>query len=102
MFALLLAIFCASVGAQSGAANPPGKIPDAQLYGFIDKDSVPPGTVPWQLLRQVKLVEARQKGAKAAAMVPEFAAQVKSSTTVKSRFTASSCRSPPARNKNIS
>ena len=77
MFALLLAIFCASVGAQSGAANPPGKIPDAQLYGFIDKDSVPPGTVPWQLLRQVKLVEARQKGAKAAAMVPEFAAQVK-------------------------
>jgi uncharacterized protein len=39
--------------------NAPGKIPDEQLFGFIGKDPLPPGTIPWQILRQVKLVDAK-------------------------------------------
>jgi uncharacterized protein len=74
--ASLALLSVAEVGNAQGT-NPPGKIPDDQLLSFIGKDGVPPGTVPWQLLRQVKLVEAKQKGAKAAAMLPEFSAQLK-------------------------
>ncbi len=58
-------------------APPPGKIPDAQLLSYLPKDALPPDTVAWQLLRQVKLVEGKKTGAKAAAMLPEFSAQVK-------------------------
>jgi hypothetical protein len=74
---MLLAILCAFLSSPSSAVNPPGKIPDEQLFGFIGKDPLPAGTVPWQLLRQVKLVEGKQKGAKAAAMLPEFSPQLK-------------------------
>ncbi len=58
--------------------NLPGKIPDEQLFGFIGKDPLPPGTVPWQLLRQVKLVEVKGKGAKPGApqMLPEFGPRI--------------------------
>lgn len=62
-------------------ANAPGKIPDEQLFGFIGKDPLPPGTVPWQLLRQVKLVEAKSKDAKdtkkgTTLMRPEFSPRI--------------------------
>ena len=58
--------------------NLPGKIPDEQLFGFIGKDPLPAGTVPWQLLRQVKLVEVKGKGAKPGApqMLPEFGPRI--------------------------
>ena len=39
-----------------------GTIPDEQLYSYIGKDPLPPGTIPWQLLRQVKLVEEKKAG----------------------------------------
>lgn len=70
----LFAMFCT---VQALAVEAPGKIPDEQLLSYIGTDPLPPGTIPWQLLRQVKLVEGKQKGAKAAAMFPEFSAQVK-------------------------
>ncbi|MCY7389063.1 MAG: DUF3299 domain-containing protein [Burkholderiales bacterium] len=71
------AIFCVILGNPSSADNPPGKIPDEQLFGFIGKDPLPPGTIPWQLLRQVKLVEGKQKGAKTPSMLPEFGPELK-------------------------
>jgi uncharacterized protein len=49
----------ASLSAQVPGQNAPGKIPDEQLFGFIGKDPLPPGTIPWQILRQVKLVESK-------------------------------------------
>jgi hypothetical protein len=73
----LLAIFFVCVAGSARAVEPPGKIPDEQLLSYLGADPLPPGTIAWQLLRQVKLVESNQKGAKAAAMVPEFSAQVK-------------------------
>jgi uncharacterized protein len=68
-----------SAQAQVGG-NLPGKIPDEQLFGFIGKDPLPPGTLAWQMLRQVKLVESKpgdRKDAKGAAskaptMRPEY------------------------------
>jgi hypothetical protein len=82
LFALVLSINAiaapaSSVPPASPAANPPGKIADDQLMSYMPKDPLPPGTIPWQLLRQVKLVEGKQKGAKAALMLPEFSAQIK-------------------------
>lgn len=73
----LLAILCGFLASPAAAVNPPGQIPDEQLLSFIGKDPLPPGTIPWQLLRQVKLIEGKQKGAKAAAMLPEFSPQLK-------------------------
>ena len=73
----LLIFICTIQIVSAQGVNPPGKIPDEQLMSFIGKDGVPAGTIPWQLLRQVKLVDAKQKGAKAAAMLPEFSAQLK-------------------------
>lgn len=73
----LLATICAIHPGRAEAVNPPGKIQDEQLFSFIGKDPLPPGTIPWQLLRQVKLVDAKQKGAKAAAMLPEFSPQLR-------------------------
>lgn len=65
--------------AQIGG-NAPGKIPDEQLFGFIGKDPLPPGTIPWQVLRQVKLVEDKPKDAKDAkkgpTMRPEFGPRI--------------------------
>lgn len=77
MVVALCAIFCLLHGSPASAVEPPGKIADDQLFSYIGKDPLPPGTIPWQLLRQVKLVEAKQKGAKAAAMLPEFSPQLK-------------------------
>jgi uncharacterized protein len=64
--------------------NAPGKIADDQLFGYLGKDPLPPGTIPWQILRNVKLVESKPaKDAKAseaktaiATLLPEFSAQV--------------------------
>jgi uncharacterized protein len=67
--------------------NAPGKIADDQLFGYLGKDPLPPGTIPWQVLRNVKLVEGKgSKTAKAgdaktvaaptAPLLPEFSAQV--------------------------
>jgi hypothetical protein len=64
------------VAAQIGG-NAPGKIPDEQLFGFIGKDPLPPGTIPWQVLRQVKLVEEKAKdGKKGVSMRPEFGPRI--------------------------
>ena len=78
------------------AQQPPGKLSDDQLMGYIGKDPLPPGTIPWQLLRQVKLVETKLKDAKTATkeavketkgaavsfaatpnMIPEFGPQIR-------------------------
>ena len=64
------------VGMTFPCAAQVGVIPDDQLYSYIGKDPLPPGTVPWQVLRQVKLVEDKPKGAKPV-MRPEFSAQLK-------------------------
>lgn len=75
--AALFGIFFVFLNSSAAAVNPPGQVPDEQLFSFIGKDPLPPGTIAWQLLRQVKLVEGKQKGAKAAAMLPEFSPQLK-------------------------
>lgn len=77
MVVALFAIFSLLHTSRSSAIEPPGKIADEQLFSYVGKDPLPPGTIAWQLLRQVKLVEAKQKGAKAAAMRPEFSTQIK-------------------------
>ena len=71
------AILCAILASPALAVNPPGNIADEQLFSFIGKDPLPPGTIPWQVLRQVKLVEGKQKGAKVPLMLPEFSAELK-------------------------
>ena len=73
---MLLWMCCLLLSNASSAADP-GKIPDEQLFSYIGKDPLPPGTIPWQLLRQVKLVESKQKGAKAQMMLPEFSPELK-------------------------
>lgn len=61
---------------QVAAVTPQvGKIPDEQLYGFIGKDPLPPGTLQWQLLRQVKLIEEKKAGKTTAR--PEFSPQIR-------------------------
>ena len=64
----------------------PGKLSDDQLMGYLGKEPLPPGTIPWQLLRQVKLVEKVKdpkavKGPNAqnasANMIPEFGPQIR-------------------------
>lgn len=68
------------VWAQKALPKSLAPMPDEQLFGYIGKDPLPPGTLPWQLLRQVKLVEAKSKDAKAknsATWLPEFSAQLK-------------------------
>lgn len=64
------------LAASASAVTPDaGKIPDEQLYGFIGKDPLPRGTIPWQVLRQVKLVEEKKNGK--TTMRPEFSAQIR-------------------------
>jgi uncharacterized protein len=77
--ALASLVFAAAtiLATSAEAVSPPAKIPDEQLLSYLGKDALPPGTIPWQLLRQVKLVDAKKTGAKAAALVPEFSPQVK-------------------------
>ena len=75
--AFVLAAFATSMASAQPMQNAPGKIPDEQLFGFIGKDPLPPGTIPWQILRQVKLVEAKAKDApKTAAKTTPGAAPV--------------------------
>lgn len=75
--ALLLA---ASATVQALQPQPPGKLSDEQLYGFIGKDALPAGTLPWQLLRQVKLVEGKldpkSSKPKQKTLLPEFGPQI--------------------------
>jgi hypothetical protein len=75
--ATLLALCCVLHAWPALAVNPPGQIPDDKLMSYVGKDPLPPGTVPWQLLRQVKLVEGKSAGAKAPVMLPEFSAELK-------------------------
>ncbi len=77
LVATLMLLCCSLHTTITLAVNPPGQIPDDKLLSYIGKDPLPPGTLPWQLLRQVKLVEGKAKGAKAAAMFPEFSAELK-------------------------
>jgi uncharacterized protein len=83
-FALLALLF--ALGGQAVQAvqpQAPGKIADEQLFSYIGKDPLPPGTIPWQLLRQVKLVEGKAKAVKgegapkSPVLLPEFSAQLK-------------------------
>lgn len=69
MFASMLA------AAPSASANEPSKLPDSQLFSYLGNDPLPPGTVPWQVLRQVKTID-ETRGGKAVSR-PEFAAPVK-------------------------
>lgn len=75
--ALLLAT---STTLQALQPQPPGKLSDEQLYGFIGKDALPAGTLPWQLLRQVKLVEGKpdpkSSKPKQKTLLPEFGPQI--------------------------
>ena len=59
----------------SSATPKVDKIPDDQLYSFIGKDPMPAGTIPWQLLRQVKLVEEKKNGK--IVMRPEFSLKIR-------------------------
>ncbi len=80
LFALLAGLMVISnVVAQPAqpTGNAPGKIPDEQLFGFIGKDPLPPGTIPWQLLRQVKLVATKDAKKGSPLMLPEFGARIK-------------------------
>ncbi len=70
--ALLALVF--ACGAWSVTPEP-GKISDEQLYSYISKDPLPPGTIPWQLLRQVKLVEEKKAGKTISR--PEFDPRIK-------------------------
>jgi len=70
-------------------APSPVPMPDEQLFGYIGKDPLPPGTIPWQLLRQVKLVEGKAEDVKNAKdikatttkknapLLPQFSPQLK-------------------------
>jgi hypothetical protein len=69
-----LAILVALHSASTHAATV-GAIPDEKLYGYIANDPMPAGTLPWQLLRQVKVIE-ETKGGKATSR-PEFSAKLK-------------------------
>jgi hypothetical protein len=57
-------------------AGAPGALSDDQLYSFIGKDPLPTGTLPWQLLRQVKLVEGKAADTKKTTLLPEFGRQI--------------------------
>jgi hypothetical protein len=64
------------VASGASAATPEaGKIADEQLYSYIGKDPLPPGTIPWQVLRQVKLIEETRNGKNT--VRPEFSAQIR-------------------------
>ena len=52
----------ASGGVAIAASPDTGKMPDEQLFSYLGKDPLPSGTIPWQLLRQVKLVEEKKNG----------------------------------------
>ncbi len=74
--ACVLAAACvASNGAAVAASSDAGKIPDEQLFSYLGKDPLPAGTIPWQLLRQVKLVEEKKNGKTTSR--PEFSAKLK-------------------------
>ncbi len=81
---IALSVLAMGLGPAAVALQPqlPGKLSDEQLLGYIGKEPLPPGTIPWQLLRQVKLVENKSKEAKAdkspaPAMSPEFGPQIR-------------------------
>lgn len=82
---VIAATLCVWGGQRAEAVQPqaPGKIADEQLFSYIGKDPLPAGTIPWQLLRQVKLVEGKIKttkgdaASKSPSLVPEFSAQLK-------------------------
>jgi uncharacterized protein len=87
--AIMFALVCGSNALLAQKALPKSSVPmpDEQLFGYIGKDPLPPGTLPWQLLRQVKLVESKAKDAKpnagntksknTATWLPEFSKQLK-------------------------
>ena len=64
-----------SATAATPATADAGKIPDDQLLSYLGKDPLPPGTIAWQLLRQVKLVEVKKNGK--TTLHPEFSAPVR-------------------------
>ena len=74
MFAVL-ALPLSVASSALAAAPDTGKIADEQLYSYIGKDPLPPGTIPWQILRQVKLIEETKNGK--TTVRPEFSAPVR-------------------------
>jgi len=60
---------------HSALAEPVGAIPDEKLYGYIAKDPMPAGTLPWQVFRQVKVIEETRAGKTTSR--PEFSAKLK-------------------------
>jgi uncharacterized protein len=78
---IAIAVFLAALAPAAIALQPqaPGKLTDEQLYGFIGKDPLPAGTVPWQLLRNVKLVEGKpdaKSASKKPTLLPQFSPQI--------------------------
>ncbi len=69
-----ISLLCALLAGAATAQAQVSKLPDDQLYSFIGKDT-PAGVIPWQLLRNVKLVEEKKAGK--LTMRPEFSAQIR-------------------------
>ncbi len=69
-----------SIGLSDAAAAPPpapGKIADEQLFSYLGKDPLPAGTIPWQVLRQVKVIETTDVKTKATSSLPSFGGPIK-------------------------
>jgi hypothetical protein len=78
-FTVLLLASCLGLALPAGAQDTkaPGKIADEQLFSYLGKDALPPGTLAWQQLRQVRLVETRAKDG-SMVQLPEYTAAIKS------------------------
>ncbi|MEP7156793.1 MAG: DUF3299 domain-containing protein [Betaproteobacteria bacterium] len=80
LFALLNLLYALaiifSVQRANAQTTPVGAIPDEKLYGYIANDPMPAGTLPWQVFRQVKVIEETKAGK--ATQRPEFSAKLKS------------------------
>lgn len=72
LFSLAALILLQSISAEAATV---GAIPDEKLYGYIANDPMPAGTLPWQLFRQVKVIEETKAGK--ATTRPEFSAKLK-------------------------
>lgn len=74
----LLCVLVLLSPAASAAQTPrPGKLGDEQLFSYLGKDPLPAGTIPWQVLRQVKVAEGKDPKTKAETFLPVFSKPLK-------------------------
>ncbi len=71
----MMALLAGTAGSLMAATPDPARVTDDQLYSYIGKDPLPPGTLAWQLLRQVKLIEEKTAGK--TTLRPEFSAKLR-------------------------